>query len=432
MNIVRRSNNISIGALVVAGLFLISVIFVILSSVTHAGNGTTAGPGRLVTIYDRNIEKAIVTQAETVGDALKEAGVDFDNKDLVEPSVDSKLIASSYKVNIYRARPVIVADGDMRVKITTPYQTAGQIVESAGIKLFDEDKTILERTDDIIAEGAGLKLTIIRSTPINLTLFGNTSVIRTQARTVGEMLGEKGIKLGVDDRVSPDIGIAITDGLVVRIWREGAQTVASEEEIDFEVERIENADMNVGYMEVQTAGEKGLRSVTYQITVQDGQEVSRKEITSLTTKQPKKQVEVIGVKGKYTTPSENENITWDYLISKGFSRIQTAGIMGNLMQEHGFNTTDTSGGLGLAQWTGSRRANLINMYPDSYTNIYSQLDYLMFELNGSYSAVRDAILANNSLDPTNVVQIFQDKFEKCGTCMESKRIEYARNILASH
>lgn len=432
MNIVRRSNNISIGALVVAGLFLISVIFVILSSVTHAGNGTTAGPGRLVTIYDRNIEKAIVTQAETVGDALKEAGVDFDNKDLVEPSVDNKLIASSYKVNIYRARPVIVADGDMRVKITTPYQTAGQIVESAGIKLFDEDKTILERTDDIIAEGAGLKLTIIRSTPINLTLFGNTSVIRTQARTVGEMLGEKGIKLGVDDRVSPDIGIAITDGLVVRIWREGAQTVASEEEIDFEVERIENADMNVGYMEVQTAGEKGLRSVTYQITVQDGQEVSRKEITSLTTKQPKKQVEVIGVKGKYTTPSENENITWDYLISKGFSRIQTAGIMGNLMQEHGFNTTDTSGGLGLAQWTGSRRANLINMYPDSYTNIYSQLDYLMFELNGSYSAVRDAILADNSLDPTNVVQIFQDKFEKCGTCMESKRIEYARNILASH
>ncbi len=432
MNIVRRSNNISIGALVVAGLFLISVIFVILSSVTHAGNGTTAGPGRLVTIYDRNIEKAIVTQAETVGDALKEAGVDFDNKDLVEPSVDNKLIASSYKVNIYRARPVIVADGDMRVKITTPYQTAGQIVESAGIKLFDEDKTILERTDDIIAEGAGLKLTIIRSTPINLTLFGNTSVIRTQARTVGEMLGEKGIKLGVDDRVSPDIGIAITDGLVVRIWREGAQTVASEEEIDFEVERIENADMNVGYMEVQTAGEKGLRSVTYQITVQDGQEVSRKEITSLTTKQPKKQVEVIGVKGKYTTPSENENITWDYLISKGFSHIQTAGIMGNLMQEHGFNTTDTSGGLGLAQWTGSRRANLINMYPDSYTNIYSQLDYLMFELNGSYSAVRDAILADNSLDPTNVVQIFQDKFEKCGTCMESKRIEYARNILASH
>lgn len=432
MNVIRKSTNITIGALVAAGLFLIFAIFIILSGVTHAGNGVTAERGRLITIYDRGMERAIVTQAETIGDALKEAEVAVDDKDLIEPSANEKLVADSYKVNIYRARPVIVVDGNMRIKVTTPYQTAGQIAESAGIKLYDEDKTILARTDDIIAEGAGLELTIIRAVPINFTLFGNTAAVRTQAKTVGGMLIEKGVKLGPDDKVSPAESTWITEGMTVRVWREGLQTITVEEEVDFDIEKIENADLNVGYKEIQTPGEKGLRDVTYEIVIQDGVEVNRKEIVSLTLKEPKKQVEVVGVKGKYTTPSENENITWDYLISKGFSRIQVAGIMGNLMQEHGFNTTDTPGGLGLVQWTGSRRSNLINMFPDSYTNIYSQLDFLMVELNGSYSGVRDAILADNSLDPTNVVLIFQNRFEKCGICMESKRIEYARNILASH
>ena len=424
MNSFIRKSATPFGAIIVATFFLILMAIIALSGVTHADNGSKNQSGRLLTIHDRGTEKVILSSAATVGDALKEAGIIIDSKDAVEPAISEKLVASDYQINIYRARPVVIIDGNTRTKVITPYQTAAQIAQSAGIELYDEDIATLGRTDDIIADGAGLQLTINRATPFVFTLYGKTTNVRTQSVTIAEMLTEKGIKLGSDDRVSLGLDTQITEGLAVRLWREGKQTITVDESIDFEVEKIENADMSVGYREIQTAGATGLRSVSYEITIQDGVEVNRTEIASITTKQPTKQVETIGVKGQYTTPGENETIVWNYLISQGFNRLQTAGIMGNLRQEHQFNTT----GDGLAQWTDGRRAKLYSRpYPN---NIYTQLDFLMEELNGGYAGVRDAIKSSNSL--TDVVRIFQNSFERCGDCRENNRIYYAQGILGSH
>lgn len=429
MDIMGSLRQYTKGAIIATTVFLISVILIIISNNSYADNGSKPRDGRLVTIYDRGTEKAIVTQAETVGDVLEEADVMINDKDLVEPSVSEKLVASNYKVNVYRARPVMVVDGNMRTKITTAYQTAKQIAESAGIELFDEDFAILERNDDIVSDGVGLILKIKRSTPFSLTLFGNTSEIRTQAKTIKEMLDEKNIKLDDNDKILPSGQTSITQGMTIKIWREGKQTINIEEQIDFDIDKIENGDMPVSYRQIQTPGEKGLRNVTYEIIIQDGKEVSRKEIASLTIKQPSKQVEVVGIRGKYSTPTENQLIVWNALINSGFSEVQSAGIMGNLMQEHGFKTSDTTGGLGIAQWTSGRRNDLINRYPDSYTNIYSQVEYLLSELNGKYAGVRDAIKSSDSL--VESVQIFQNSFERCGDCRESQRIIFAYDIYAT-
>ena len=182
----------------------------------------------------------------------------------------------------------------------------------------------------------------------------------------------------------------------------------------------------MGYRSTKTPGVLGARSVTYEVTIQNGNEVGRTEIASITTKNPANQIDIVGAKyrGAYTSPSENEVISRNFLLANGFKREQTAGIMGNLMQEHRFNTT----GDGLAQWTGARKAALLAR-PDPY-NIYTQLQFLMDELNGGYWRVRDEIRATNSV--ISAVQIFQNKFEKCGICAESNRIQYAFNILASH
>src|SRR5680860_596206 len=101
--------------------------------------------------------------------------------------------------------------------------------------------------DSIVTDGAGLKLTIDRATPFTFTLYGKTSTVRTQGATVGEMLSEKGIKLRKDDRVSLDQNTKLTEGLAVRVWREGKQTITVDEPVDFEVEKIENLDMPVSY-----------------------------------------------------------------------------------------------------------------------------------------------------------------------------------------
>lgn len=429
MNSQIRKNTVSFGALVVAVFFLIVAIFISVSSKTFALNENSTADGRLVTIYDRGTEKTILTQAVTIGDALKEAGVLIDTNDAVEPSVDTTMVSTNYQVNIYRARPVMIVDGNIRQRIMTPYQTAEQIAKAAEITLYPEDTTDISLVENLI-DGAGLQLVIHRATTVNLTLYGKAAVMRTQATSVGDMLKEKGINIGDSDRVSVALDTKITEGMQLRVWREGKQTITVDESIDFEVETIDNADQPVGYREIQSAGENGAKTVIYEVVIQDDVEVSRTEIASVITKQPVIQIEKVGIRGKYNTPTENENVAWAFFLGQGFSKIQTAGIMGNLMQEHHFNTSDVAGGLGIVQWTGGRRTNLINEYPDSYTNIYSQLNYLMEELNGGYSGVRDAIMATNNLE--TAVQIFQDQFERCGVCMESNRVSFAQTILGSH
>ena len=277
----------------VAVFFLILTIVIAISGVTYAGSGSQTG--HLITIHDRATEKVILSKADTIGDALKEAGIPVDSKDLVEPTPGEILVAPDYQVNIYRARPVLVIDGNVRQKIISPYQTAQQIAKSAEIVLYPEDKTSIDQVDNL-NDGAGLQLTIDRATAFKFTLYGKTSIVRTQADTVGEMLDEKGIKLTKKDRVLPKQSTKIHAGLVVKVWREGKHTVTVEESVDFQVEQIQDADREVGYLLVTTPGQKGMRSVTYEIIVQDGKEVSRKEIASLTIKQPEKQIEIVGAK----------------------------------------------------------------------------------------------------------------------------------------
>lgn len=384
---------------------------------------------KLVTVYDQNVEQTFITRAATVAQALKDGDLTLSEGDAVEPGIDAKIEAKSYHINIYRARPVLVVDGNSRVKIATAEQSPAKIVAATGGVLYPEDATHYERIDssNVLDEGgAGLKLVIDRATALNFTLYGKSFTARTQATTVGAMLKEKGVTLGAKDGSSHDMGAAIVSGMNLSVWRNGVQTVTQEESIAFAVDTIQDKDKELGYRAVQTPGVAGKRQVTYEINMQNGVEVGRREIQSVTTLAPVKQVEVKGAKvlGAYTTPTQNESITWDYLIARGFTREQTAGIMGNLKQEHGFNTT----GDGLAQWTGGRKAALMAM-PDPY-NIHTQLDFMMSELNGRYAGVQAAIKATNSV--TDATIIFQNRYEGCGICVQDRRIQYAYNILASH
>jgi len=252
--------------------------------------------GHLMTVYDRGVEKTFITGAETVAEALEGAGFELDARDAVEPSRSESLVASDYQVNIYRARPVIVVDGATRQKVITPYQTAEQIVTDAKVNLYAEDTTELVRSDDILADGAGLQLVIDRAIPVSLTLFGETMTLRTQGETVADLLSEKEIVLTENDRASVPLSTFITEGMEIRVWREGTQTVTVQEAVAFDVERIQDADRSIGYREVKTPGIEGKRSVTYEIEIRNGEEVGRIEIVSIMIVEPVEQVEIVGAK----------------------------------------------------------------------------------------------------------------------------------------
>lgn len=407
------------------GALLAFTIFLVLIMSNNGPAQAEVNGGRLITVHDRGEAISFITAKTTLKEALEEQAIEVYEKDAIEPSLDEKLVAPNYQVNIYRARPVVVVDGAFRQKVVTPYQSAERIAKDAGVVLYREDEIALTRSADIVGDGAGLQLTIDRATVVNVNLYGKKTELRTQAETVAEMLKEKDITLGTNGRASLDLGTKLYDGIELTVWREGKQTVTIDEDVNFETEQIKDVDRPIGYKAVQREGVMGKRTVTYEVEIRDGNEVSRTEIASLSTLEPVNQVVVVGSKVPFTTPSDNEAISWNFFLSQGFTIEQTAGIMGNLMQEHKFNTTDVPGGMGIAQWLGARRANLLAR--ENPYSIYTQLEFIMHEFatteHRAYRAVKSAATVEQA------VAAFQNSYERCGYCREDLRIQYAYSIL---
>ena len=278
-------------------LMLVGGLFFVNQALADATKPATKAGEKLVTIYDRGAEKTIVTKARTIREALKLAKFSIDERqDVVEPSLDSEMVAEKYNINIFRARPITIVDGNKRLKVTTAEQTPALIAKAAGIEVFEEDKTTLSNSDNMAVDGANMVMKIDRASIVNFVLYGKESVIRTHAKTVGELLKEKNIDPKKDDTLSVDRSAKIIPGMKIELWRNGKQTITAEEDVKFEVEKVQDANRDSGYREVKQAGENGKKNVTYEVEMKNGVEVSRKEIASVVTKEPKKQIEIVGTK----------------------------------------------------------------------------------------------------------------------------------------
>ena len=278
-------------------LMLVGGLFFVNQALADATKPAAKADEKLVTIYDRGVEKTIVTKARTIREALKLAKFSIDERqDVVEPSLDSEMVAEKYSINIFRARPITIVDGNKRIKVTTAEQTPALIAKAAGIEVFEEDKTTLSNSDNMAVDGANMVMKIDRASMVNFVLYGKESVIRTHAKTVGELLKEKNIDPKKDDTLSVDRSAKIIPGMKIELWRNGKQTITAEEDVKFEVEKVQDANRDSGYREVKQAGENGKKNVTYEIEMKNGVEVSRKEIASVVTKEPKKQIEIVGTK----------------------------------------------------------------------------------------------------------------------------------------
>lgn len=291
-------------ACLVVGLGLFALLMI-----PHAQAAPASGE-RLITIHDRGREKGIITHANTLRAAFKEARVTLDKNDIVEPGLDEALVTNSYQVNIYRARPIVIVDGAARRLVMSAYQTPSQIAEHAGVILQDEDTATLRMASNLLRDGASEEMIIDRAVPVQLILYGKESTVYTQATTIEQFLKEKRITIGAKDTVSKAATAGITANMKLEIWRNGKQTVTKEETVAFETEEIQDANREVGYRQVKAAGVKGKKMVTYEIVMKNGREVSKKTIQTVIIKQPSKQVEVVGAKFKYTGgPLSNMQIT---------------------------------------------------------------------------------------------------------------------------
>lgn len=251
----------------------------------------------IVILTDDGKERTVPSRAQTVGELLQRLSITLNEGDVVEPSADTQIVSDNFRVNIYRATPVTIVDGDRKYFTFSAAATPRSIVKQAGIEVYPEDELLMLPTENFLQEGSiGPRLVIVRATPVNVNLYGTQVVMRTQAKTIGELLEERNIQLGPDDSVQPTQGVAIQPNMQIFLLRKGTQIATVEEEIPMPVERIEDNSLSIGSKAVRQQGSPGKRLATYQIQLENGLEVSRSQIQSVEVTPAVKQIEAIGTK----------------------------------------------------------------------------------------------------------------------------------------
>ena len=113
----------------------------------------TALEAHFVTFYDEGQSLTVKTTALTVQEALERAGISLSDADIVEPALDTAITDNNYKINIYRARPVLVLDGVKRRYIMTASYDPKTIAREAGLTIYDGDEIKVEMNQNFLEAG---------------------------------------------------------------------------------------------------------------------------------------------------------------------------------------------------------------------------------------------------------------------------------------
>lgn len=134
--------------------------------------------------------------------------------------------------------------------------------------------------------------------------------------------------------------------------------------------------------------------------------------------------------------SDNQQQAFNYFVQKGLSTTQSAGILGNLMQESHVSPSSTQlngPGRGIAQWSEPGRWDTLLKFASNRSEdplaLSTQLDFMWAELNSSnYASVLAAV--RNTVSLSDATTVFEQGYEKAGTPVMDSRINYAQQILA--
>ena len=245
----------------------------------------------IVIISHDHTEQTVPTRADTVGQVLEHFKIAVRAGDVVEPSEDTQIATDNFRINVYRAVPVTIVDGGRKTFAYSAATTPRSIVKQAGIDVFPEDNLSLLPTTNFLIEGSiGQRVVIDRATPVNVNLYGTPVVMRTHAKTVGDLLTDRGLLLQPDDAVQPSIKAAVTDNMQVFVLHRGQKVVTEESEIDMPTQIIEDSSLSFGTTAVRQQGSAGKKLTTYLVeTAPDGTQ-TRKQIQEIITVQPVTQI----------------------------------------------------------------------------------------------------------------------------------------------
>ncbi|MEK4967761.1 ubiquitin-like domain-containing protein [Cytobacillus sp. FSL R7-0696] len=239
-------------------------------------------------------EQTINTHAKTIQEIFDEMDIGLRSEDYVYPSVD-KAVKDNMEVVWNPAVQVKITDKKDSEVIWTTADTVQELIDEENIELSKHD-VIKPKLGDKITGKMDIK--IDRAFKIELAEGANdkTEEVWSTSTTVADFLSQQDIKLGKLDRVEPKLDETVKENDVIKVIRVEKVTDVVEEPIEYAVVTKKDDSLKKGSEKVLEKGQDGLLKKEFEITRENGKEISRKLLSEEKVKESKDHIVAVGTK----------------------------------------------------------------------------------------------------------------------------------------
>lgn len=278
-----------------------------------------------VTIVDGQMKTVVhVGLGRSVAQVLEAAEISVDENCQITPALDE---GAGDEIRIGRPMTVSLYVDDKKSEITVYSGKVKDVLDQAPRAITEQD---LVNEDEDVYVHDGMEIRVVHKNEITIEHDGKTETVFSSAKTVKDALAEQNLTLGADDRIEPELTKKVVEGTKIVIKRVTFQEETATVEIPFETTTKENASEAEGTKKTLQEGVNGSKDVVYKITLVDGVEESREEISSTVTKEPVNKIVEKGTKkkvGKHLVKKVKQwvdcdgTVAWKYYYSDGSTKM---------------------------------------------------------------------------------------------------------------
>jgi hypothetical protein len=216
-----------------------------------------------------------------------------------------------------------------------------EIGKELGVTIYPEDREMAFPSFNL---NLGSVIKITRAPEITINDWGKDQLYRSFAGTVGELIDEKQLDLGKDDRASVPLSTKVKNGMNFKITRVAVTDVDEAKPIDFKIINKNDPNLDEGKTRIGTAGEKGTMKLTYRVTRENGVQKSKVLINQVKTLDPVDQVVFVGTRPVITVRCNYNSIVIAAATKYSYSANKICNLM--MGESHGDANIINSGGSG--------------------------------------------------------------------------------------
>ncbi|WP_328588928.1 ubiquitin-like domain-containing protein [Niallia nealsonii] len=247
---------------------------------------------KTVTLTLDGKEKVIETHSSTIQEIFDELDIAISSEDYVFPSLEKK-ITDDMKVVWKRAKQVELKKDDEKKTVWTTAGSVEEFLKEQKLSLNEYDQ-VNHQMDTTIEQK--MEIVVHIAFPVTLLDAGKKKQVWSTSTTVADFLTQQEISLAKLDRVEPNLKEKVKEKAVVNITRVEKVTDVVEQPIDYAVVTQKDHTLKAGTEKVVTEGKKGLVSKKFEVTKENGKEISRKLLSEKTITKKQDKLVAVGTK----------------------------------------------------------------------------------------------------------------------------------------